>query len=199
MIYPLTTFPKSPATEKLVLNRRQSRAESPWTYSGSTVDTAAQWSLEWTWPSMSLAKAEACAGWLLSLKGQIGSFRYSPRQHVRSTLVGITLAQPGYAYNDTIRVKGWAANAATGLRVGQWLSIGTQLLRVIEAGAFADAAGATTITVSPFLRATFATGTAVEFVAPAGVFSLATPDGHGYTLTPDRSPQFGAIQAREVV
>lgn len=181
------------------MNRRQSKAESPWSYASSVVDTAAQWALEWTWPAMRHADAEAIMAWLLSLKGQAGSFRYSPRGSRASNLTGKTLALPGYAYNDTISVKGWAANQATSLRLGQWLTIGTQLLRIVEAGAFADANGAVTITVSPFLRTTFAAGTEINFTAPYGVFSLATADGLGYTLTPDRTPEFGTLQAREAI
>lgn len=163
------------------------------------MDTAAQWALEWKWPAISFANAEQLDAWLLSLKGQAGSFRYSPRGSRGYATTGTSLALPGYAYNDTISVKGWTANAATGLRLGQWMTIGTQLLRIIEASAFANASGAATITVAPFLRSTFAAGTAVNFTAPYGVFSLATPEGHGYTLTPDRLCEFGSIQAREVV
>lgn len=148
---------------------------------------------------MSHTDAETISAWLLSLKGQAGSFRYSPRGSRLSNLTGKTLALRGYAYNDTISVKGWAANQATSLRLGQWLTIGTQLMRIVEAGAFADANGATTITVSPFLRTNYAANTAVNFNAPFGVFSLATADGLGYTLTPDRAPEFGTLQAREVV
>lgn len=181
------------------MNRRQSKAESPWTFAGSVVDTAAQWALAWTWPAVSHSKAEELDAWLLSLKGQAGSFRYSPRGSRGSNLTGKTLALPGYAYNDTISVKGWAANQATSLRLGQWLTIGTQLLRIVEAGAFADANGAVTITVSPFLRTTFPIDTAVNFNAPYGVFSLASADGLGFTLTPDRACEFGTLQAREVV
>ncbi len=199
MIYPLSFPSQAPATERLILNRRQSKAESPWTYASSVVDTAAQWALEWTWPAMTFADAETISAWLLALKGQAGSFRYSPRGSRGSNLTGKTLAVPGYAYNDTISVKGWTANQATSLRLGQWMTIGTQLLRIVEASAFADANGAVTITVSPFLRTTYPTDTAINFTAPYGVFSLATADGLGYTLTPDRAPEFGTLQAREVV
>lgn len=181
------------------MNRRQSRAESPWTFKDSVVDTAAQWALEWTWPPVSHSKAEELDAWLLSLKGQAGSFRYSPRGSRGSSLTGKTLALPGYAYNDTISVKGWGANQATSLRRGQWMTIGTQLFRITEAGAFADANGAVTITVSPFLRTTFPVDTAINFTAPFGVFKLASPDGLGFTLTPNRMCEFGSLQAREDV
>lgn len=199
MIYPLSFPSQAPATQKLVLNRRQSVAESPWTFKQQTVQTASQWVLEWTWPAMTFAKAEAIDGWLQGLKGQVGTFRYAPVQRYSYATTGTTLATAAFNYQDTITVKGWGANLATSLRVGQFFQIGDQLLQIIEAGAFADASGTITLTFAPELRKNFAVGTAVNFVNPVGVFRLATSDGHGFTLTPDRIPEFGTIQAREAV
>lgn len=181
------------------MNRRQNVSESPWTYAQKSTDTAAQWQLTWTWPPVSHAQAETLSAWLLSLKGQTGSFRYSPRQRYAYATTGLTLALPGYAFNDTISVKGWGAGAPTGLRAGQYFTIGTQLLRIVQAAAFADGAGAATIVFESFLRQTIAANTAVNFTAPFGVFRLATSDGLDPTLTPDRILEFGPINAREVV
>ena len=199
MIYPLAFPSQAPATERLILNRRQSVAESTWTLRQQAVQTASQWSLDWSWPPVSFATAETISAWLLSLKGQIGSFRYAPRQRINVNITGKTLALPGYAYNDAISVKGWGANAATSLRVGQFFQLGDQLLRIVEAGAFADANGAVTISFEPELRIDYANGTAINFNTPSGVFRLSTSDGIGYTLTPDKMPEFGTITAREVV
>ena len=199
MIYPINFPAHAPATERLVLNRRQSVGESPWTYAQQTVNTASQWVLEWTWPPVSHREAEAIAGWLMSLKGQIGSFRYQPRQSVTSGLAGRVLNLPGYAYNDTVSVGGWGANAASTLRVGQYMQIGDQLLRVIEAAAFADANGLVTISFEPELRADLAAGTAVNFANPSGIFRLGSSDSVGFTLTPDKKPVFGTITAREAI
>ena len=117
MQYPLT-FPKTLKTERLGLNRRQSATESTWTYRQQTVHTASQWALEWTWPQMRLSEAEAVSAWLLSLRGQIGTFRYYPRQSRTSMLAGVVLGIPGYAYNNTIQAHGYAANVNTTLRIG---------------------------------------------------------------------------------
>ena len=181
------------------MNNRQSASVSPWTFATQVTHTATQWSLQWTWPPVTFERAETIAGWLLSLKGQVGTFRYAPRQHHAFTMSGTTLARPGYSYSDMISAKGWAANTATGLRVGQYFSIGNQLLRIIEAGAFADANGAVTISFAPELRATFSAGAPVNFTSPSGVFRLASSETPGYTLTPDRLPEFGTIQASEAV
>jgi len=199
VLYPINFPAKAPVTERLALNRRQSGTESPWTYARQTVQTASQWVLEWTWPPMSFLKAEEIDAWLLSLKGQIGSFTYAPRQRYASALTGVTLAQTGYAYNNSVQMSGWAANAETTLRRGQWLQIGTQLLKVIEGPAFADASGQVTISFEPELRVIFAAGTVVNFDNPKGVFALGSSDGVTYTLNPDKLPVFGTMSAREVV
>lgn len=197
--YPIS-FPNyaAPNAERFTLNRRQSVTESPWTYAVQTVDTAAQWQLQWSWPRMRLAQAERIAAWGLSLKGQHGSFRYYPRQF-SSTLTGRSLALPGYTYQDTISATGWGAGAATELRPGQWFSIGDQLLRLIDAPTTADANGRVTISFEPFLRVQYVAGTGLNFTAPSGVFRLNDSNGIAYTLDPDKLPDFGAIQAREVV
>ena len=198
MIYPIA-FPQVAATERLLLNRRQAVAESPWTFKTKVTQTASQWVLEWTWPPVTFERAETLSAWLLSLKGQSGTFTYAPIQRYGFGNTALTLAIPAYSYQDTISVKGWAANAGTGLRTGQFFQIGDQLLRIVEAGAFADGNGAATISFVPELRTGFVTGTALNFVTPKGVFRLGTSDGIGYTLTPDRTPDFGNIQAREAV
>jgi hypothetical protein len=199
VIYPLAFPSLAPASYKLILNRRQSVAQSPWTYKQSTTGGGFQWMLEWAWPPMTWAKAENIQGWLQSLDGQNGSFRFAPRQPFQFGNVSTTLAIIGYSYNSTISVKGWGANAATSLRKGQYFQIGDQLLQIVEAGAFADATGTTTIGFAPTLRRQFPAGTVVNFVNPTGVFGLNTSDGAGYSLTPDRAPEFGPVQAREII
>ncbi|MGC5796949.1 hypothetical protein [Sphingomonas sp. NFX23] len=127
----------------------------------------------------------------------VGTFRYYPNQTVRSALTGRTLAQPGYPYNRAVQIGGYAASSLSTIRVGQWFTVGTQLLRVTEAAALADSNGRVTVSFEPELRVLYAAGTAVEFVNPFGVFRLATPNSPTYTLDPDRAPDFGTIQAIE--
>lgn len=148
---------------------------------------------------MTHAKAERIDAWLQSLKGQIGTFRFTPRQTIKYALTGLSLAIRGYAYNDTVSVKGFAPGTATGLRLGQYFTIGEQLLQIVEAGAVADANGAVTVSFEPALRANYDAGALVNFATPTGLFKLASADGVAYTLTPDRAPDFGMIQAREVI
>lgn len=148
---------------------------------------------------MRIPRAEVIAAWGLSLQGMVGSFRFYPNRTIVSGLTGRTVATKAYATNNAVSVTGWAAGALSTLRVGQWLTIGAQLLRITEAAAVADTDGRVTVRFEPALRADFATGTAVEFARPFGVFRLATTDSPAYTLDPDRIADFGTIEAREVV
>lgn len=148
---------------------------------------------------MTFAHAEAMAAWLMGLKGQAGTFRYAPRQRFGYSTTNIFLATPGYIYGEAISVRGWEGNAPTGLRAGQYFQIAGQLLRIVEAPAFADGSGAATISFMPQLRTTYPAQTAVNFVNPVGVFRLATSDGFGYTLNSDKLCDFGTIEAREAV
>lgn len=172
---------------------------SPYTLKQQTVNTACQWQLEFAWPRMTRLDAERCAAWLESLSGQVGTFRYQPRQALVSSLTGRTLAQAGFADTSAVRVGGWGANSASGLRVGQFFQIGTQLLRVVTAPVQADSSGRCLIEFSTPLRVNFAAGVAVDFNSPEGLFRLAASEGNGYTVTPDRLPEFGVIVAREAV
>jgi hypothetical protein len=164
-----------------------------------TVQTSSQWVLEWTWPQMPQAVAEGIAAWLTSLKGQVGTFRYAPRQSAVSPISGIVTRQRAFAYNDTISVSGFSPSAATGLRLGQFFQIGTQLLQIVSAPALADINGAATISFEPELRLDYVANTSVNFSNPRGLFRLASADGVGFTLDPDKLPTFGTVQAKEAV
>lgn len=197
--YPLTTFPATAASEKLSLMRRQSVMQSPWTLAQQSVNTASQWQLEFSWPRMSVAKAEEVRAWLDSLRGQVGTFLYHPKQSVASTVSAKQLVTPGYRYNNTIQIGGYANGAATQLRPGQLFQIGEQLLQITAVPIAADGLGRAVIEFEPSLRITFGVNTDVTFINPAGRFRLATSEGIGYTLDPDRFPTFPAIQCREAV
>ncbi len=139
-------------------------------------------------------------GWLTSLNGRIGSFRYFPRQpYDVSDLTGRTLASIAFQQGKGALVGGWAAGAPSGLFTGQYVTIGDQLLHIGSASANADAQGRVTIAFEPSLRASYAAGTPVNFTSPYGIFRLSSSEGTTFTLNPDRINDFGTIEAREVV
>lgn len=197
--YPLFFPTKAVAREKLQLNFRQAAMESPHTFAFQAVNTAAQWTLDITWPRMSHAQAQVVQGWVNSLKGQVGTFRYSPRSAVNTALTGRSLASTAYGYAETIRMTGWAANSTSGLSVGQFFSLGDQLLQITAAPAAADANGQVLVEFQPMLRRTFTTGTAVNFATPSGVFRLASAESPSFDLDIDRRPTFPSLLAKEAI
>lgn len=200
MSNPLPFAAKSPSTERLRLNRRQTTMESPYSLATQTISTASEWVLEWTWPGMRITEAVRVNAWLASLDGTIGTFRYYVRQpYNTSGLTNHGLAVVGYQYGRSILVGGWSANAPSQLFAGQYFTIGEQLLMITSASSSADAQGRVAISFDPWLRLNYLIGTAVNFTAPFGIFRLGSSEGHTYTLTPDRVADFGTIGAREVV
>ena len=197
--YPLAWVGKAPSSEKLSLTFRQGAMQSPFTLQQQVVNTASQWKLQFTWPRMTFPQAEVCNAWLDSLRGMVGTFYYQPQAAYTSNVTGITLSAAGYAYNNAVSGSGWAAGGASGLRLGQYLQIDDQLLRITTAPANADASGHCTIEFEPALRTDFAAGTAINFTDPHGKFRLATADGYSFSLDSDRLPTFETIVALEAV
>lgn len=197
--YPLSFPAKAPAQEKLSIAYKQAPMESPHTFAQQTVSNADHWMLEFDWPRMSHAEADRIVAWLDSLRGQLGTFTYAPRNSVKSALTGRTVAQTAFSYAETVSIRGWAAGAVSGLNLGQYLQIGERLHRITSAPAYADANGRCLVEVTPQVRKTQPVGTAVEFVNPKGMFRLISSDGYPYTLDVDRRPHFPTIQAKEAL
>jgi hypothetical protein len=199
MLYPLPFPTKAPRDQRLTITRKQSATESTFTFATQVVHAASQWQLEWAWPAMRHVTAEAVSAWLDSLNGQVGTFTYYPYQSSYSALSGRSLAGTASPYATTLVATGWAGGAATTLRAGQYFQLGAQLLKIVTANATADANGQVTINFQPELRSTFNVGTGINFANPCGIFRLNSSDGAGFTLTPDRKPELGTYQAREVI
>jgi hypothetical protein len=197
--YPLPFPAKAAAREKLQLNNRQAAMESPHTLAIQVVNTASQWNLDFTWPRMSLARAQVLQGWLDSLQGQVGTFRYYPRGAIRSVLTGRSLTSAAYSYSTNVRLSGWASNAVSELSVGQFFQLGNQLLRITAVPAFADANGQVLVEFQPMLRANYAAGAAINLATPSGVFRLVSADTPSFDLDIDGLPTFPSVVAKEAI
>jgi hypothetical protein len=201
--YPLSFPAVTPNSERLAVNRRQAAIASNFSLVQQTINTASQWTLTWTWPPMRQNVAERLRAWLNSLRGQVGYFRYYPRQTVTSTLTGRKVAETAYAYLSAVAMGGWVAGQASQLRIGQLFSIGSQLFEVTDAPANADSNGQCLVQFEPALRQTYAVDTDVEFFRPSGLFRLNSSEGQTYTLTPGGQrgnlAEFGTLTAVEAV
>lgn len=196
--YPLSFPPIAPATERLVLYRKQQAMSSPFSGATQVVEGFAQWRLTFLWPRMNILRARAASGWLNSLAGQRGSFLYRPAASglplpSRST-VGSTPHE-----STAMTIGGWGAGAASFLTAGTFFSVGDQLLQITSAPLAANGSGQVTIEFQPFLRATYANGTTVNFTGPTGLFRLDSGDLGGYSIDCDYLPEFAPVAAIEVL
>lgn len=169
-----------------------------------TVTNYSQWAVEWTWPRMTHAEAAKCGAFLNALEGQAGTFWYRPCNPSVTGLVNKNLPSTAFAYSTVMTVQGWTPNQASGVLVGQFIQIGntlqnTQLVQVTSVSPNADAQGRVTIEFAPQLRRNYLQGSAVIFDNPAGVFRLTTSEVPGYTLDPDKLPEFPTITAIEAL
>lgn len=197
--YPLAFVSQAPLSERLSLTWRQSKSESPHTFAAQYVNTASQWTLEFSWPRMSHRQAEICHSWLNSLQGEIGTFVYRPRQSLYVNLPNRSLATNAFSYSNVIRVQGWAAGSGSGLQVGNWFTIGNQLLQISSVAAASDGNGHVLIEFAPQLRRNWSANTTVDFNNARGVFRLASAQTPSYTIDPDRLPEFAPIVCREAI
>lgn len=126
------------------------------------------------------------------------AFTTSIRPPGRTTRTSLELNAPTYP-NPTVQLQGWAAGEASTLRLGQYFQIGEQLVVVTEAAIAADAGGKVTVSFAPQLRRNYASGTALNFTTPSGVFRLNAGSDLGFTIDPDRVPEFSSMTAREVI
>lgn len=195
--YPIAFPSQAPTQEILRVAFQQAAMESPHTFAQQTVSKADHWLLEFQWPRMSHSEAERIAAWIDSLRGQLGTFTYTPRSSTKTNLAGITVAQVAYGYSSTVSLAGWAAQGVSGLSLGQYCQIGERLHRIVSAPTNADANGRCLVEVVPQIRKTQAVGTAVNFQNPKGTFRLNSADSYAFTLDPDRQPSFPTIAAKE--
>jgi hypothetical protein len=198
-IYPLQQIPIAPMSETLRIVNKQSNQASPYSGRQTIIQFYASWTLSINWARMGLDKAEPLAAWLDSLQGAYGSFYYTPVFSVYDVGVELSLASDTYATSNVASISGWAANAPTKLRVGQYISIDKQLLRIAATPLAADSTGKATVEFNPPLRASYGTGTTVVTAYPRGVFRLDQRDGSGFQLDPDRIPEFTTLNAIEVI
>ena len=201
--YPIEYPPIVPASEYLRIVSSASTNISSYTGRQVVVRNYAAWTLELNFSRMAISKAEVLAAWLDTLQGSYGTFSYVPTTSVTANANTLTLSSVAYPTTQTISVQGFPASGATGLRVGQYVQVGTQLLRIATAPEKADASGNATIEFNPPLRAQYAAGEPFITAAPKGVFRLDASDtdgmGSGFQVDPDWAPEFTTVKAVEVI
>lgn len=198
--YPLNPPPIVPSSERLLLVSNQTVQIAEFSGHTAIIDKYTSWTLELNFTQLSMQNSALLSAWIDGLRGASGTFLYQPWRNVYSQAGARTLYVVCYAGSTIAGLTGWGASAATGLVVGQFISIAGQLHRITVAPSVADSAGHVTIEFSNPTRADHAIGTAVNFSNPTGTFRRSGGnDGFasGYQVSPGSLGEFATFTAQE--
>jgi len=179
-------------------------SRSPFTFAGQAHAYAGKaWQADVTLPSMKREDAERWVAWLISLKGQLGTFYLgdpaatTPLGSARDT--DTILVDGAVSSGDTIAIDSAPASQTDYLKAGDYMEIGTgvnrQLFKVLN-DVDTDGTGSATVDVWPNVRTSIANDAAVTVENTKGIFRLASNEqsfsineASFYGIT------FGAIEA----
>lgn len=159
-----------------------SYSRSPFTFAGQAQEfTGKMWQATVTLPAMKRAAAEEWIAFLLSLKGQVGTFNMgdpvaaTPRGSARDA--DFILVNGALTNGSAIALDNCPASQTGYLKAGDYLQTGTgptqQLFKVL-ANADTNGSGETTVDVWPNVRTTIADNAAVTVQSTKGIFRLSS-------------------------
>ena len=157
-------------------------SRSPFTFAGQAHAYAGKaWQADVTLPSMKREDAERWVAWLISLKGQLGTFYLgdpaatTPLGSARDT--DTILVDGAVSSGDTIAIDSAPASQTDYLKAGDYMEIGTgvnrQLFKVLN-DVDTDGTGSATVDVWPNVRTSIADDAAVTVQSAQGIFRLAS-------------------------
>lgn len=181
--YPLS-LPQTNAIRSIELRTINAVAysRSPFTFSGQVHAYAGQmWQADVTLKPMRRSDAEEWISWLVSLKGQFGTFylgdplactpRGSARDADTITVDGATTS------GNTIDIQSAPVSTTNYLKAGDYMQIGTgtsrQLFKVLQ-NVSTDSSGTATVDVWPNVRTSIADNASVTVQSTQGLFRLAS-------------------------
>ena len=203
--YPLT-MPTHTGIRSVELRATNAVAysRSPFTFSGQAHAYAGKaWQADITLPPMKRTNAEQWIAFLLSLKGQLGTFYLgdpracTPLGSARDA--DTILVNGAVSSGDTVNIDSAPASRSDYLKAGDYMQIGTgtsrQLFKVLT-DVDTNGSGQATVDVWPNVRTTIANNSAVTVQSAKGIFRLITNEqafsineASVYGIT------FGAIEA----
>lgn len=180
--YPLT-FPSHTGIRGVSLRAINSVAydRSPFTFAGQAQANAGQmWAADVTLPPMKYADAERWIAWLISLRGQFGTFNMGDpaRAVARGTARGtdtVTVNGAGQTGQD-LNITSDQLSETGYLLAGDYIQIGsgsTATLHKVLVDADTDASGDATLTLWPSVRTAPTDGAAVVVQSAVGRWRLA--------------------------
>jgi hypothetical protein len=155
-------------------------ARSPFTFAGQAFAYSGQmWQAEVTLPPMKRADAEQWVAWLVSLRGQFGTFLLGDPigGTARGTPTGTPLVNGADQTGGTLNIDG-ASNSVTGwLKAGDYIQLGTgssaRLHKVLQ-DANSNGSGQVSLDLWPHIRVAPADNAAVTVSNAKGLFRLSS-------------------------
>lgn len=157
-------------------------SRSPFTFAGQAHAYAGKaWQADVTLPSMKREDAERWVAWLISLKGQLGTFYLgdpaanTPLGSARDT--DTILVDGAVSSGSTIAIDSAPVSQTDYLKAGDYMQIGTgvnrQLFKVLN-DVDTDGTGSATVDVWPNVRTSITDDAAVTVQSTQGIFRLAS-------------------------
>jgi hypothetical protein len=155
-------------------------SRSPFTFSGQAFAYPGQmWTADITLPPMKRADAEQWVAWLISLRGQLGTFLMGDPMGAtaRGVATGTPLVNGGSQTGGTLVIDG-ATNSTTGwLKAGDYIQLGSgssSRLHKVLADANSDGSGNVTLDIWPHIRVAPADNATVTVSNSKGLFRLSS-------------------------
>ena len=141
-----------------------------------------QWLVDVDLPQMSQANAEAWVTWLVSLRGQLGTFYLGDPTHTAPT--GVATGTPKVngaqgSMSTTLATKGWTHTVTNILKAGDFIQLGTgsqkRIYKVLNS-VNSDGSGLATLDIFPALREGVSDNQTITLANCQGTFRLQTND-----------------------
>ena len=179
-------------------------SRSPFTFGTQVHAYSGQsWQADVTLPSIRRDLAEDWVAWLISLKGQFGTFylgdpnAVTPRGSARDT--DTILVNGATSSGNTLAIDSAPASRTGYLKAGDYMQVGTgtsrQLFKVL-ADANTNGSGQATVDIWPDVRTSIANNAAVTVENTKGIFRLASNE-QGFSINEASfyGISFGAMEA----
>ena len=155
-------------------------SQSPFTYAQQTVAHAGQrWEADIKLPRMNREDAEQWIAWLVSLRGQLGTFNLGDPLGTspRGAVGGTPLVNGGSQVGGTLNIDGCTASVTGWLKAGDYIQLGsgsTATLHKVLQDADSNGSGEVSLDIWPYIRTAPADNAAVTTSNTVGLFRLSS-------------------------
>jgi hypothetical protein len=155
-------------------------ARSPFTFAGQTFAYPGQmWTADLTLPPMKRADAEQWVAWLISLRGQLGTFLLGDPNGAtaRGAATGTPLVNGASQTGGSLVIDGAATSVTGWLKAGDYIQLGSNgssTLHKVLTDANSDGSGNVTLDIWPHIRVAPADNAAVTVSDAKGLFRLSS-------------------------